>query len=85
MAKAAFRIDCGTAVSAARDAMITTGRISNASTSPPTTGADRGSPNAPRNTAAPNRPNTIDGTAARLLIFTSIRPVTRFRGANSSR
>ena len=50
-----------------------------------TTGADRGKPKTLRNTARPSRPNTMDGTAARLLMFTSIRWVQRFLGANSSR
>ena len=52
---------------------------------PPTSGEERGSPNVLRNTASPSRPNTIEGTAARLLTLTSIRSVTRFFGANSSR
>ena len=44
-----------------------------------------GNPAAPRKTARPSRPNTIEGTAAKLLMFTSIRSVQRLRGANSSR
>ncbi len=32
-----------------------------------------------------SRPNTMDGTAARLLMFTSMMSVQRFLGANSSR
>ena len=52
---------------------------------PPTNGTERGRPKKLRNTARPKRPNTIDGTAARLLILTSIRSVQRFLGANSSR
>ena len=36
-------------------------------------------------TAKPRIPNTIDGTAARLEMFTSIKSVIQFLGANSSR
>jgi hypothetical protein len=35
--------------------------------------------------ARPRIPKTMDGTAARFEIFTSIRSVNRFFGANSSR
>src|SRR3712207_8795210 len=52
---------------------------------PPTSGAERGMPKKFRNTARPSRPKTMEGTAARLLMFTSIRSVQRFLGANSSR
>ena len=70
---------------AARDAMMMTGSVSSERTSPPTRGADRGMAIQLMNTARPSRPKTIDGTAARLLIFTSIRSDQRLRGANSSR
>ena len=46
---------------------------------------ERGSPMKFRNTARPSRPNTIDGTAARLLMLISMISVKRFLGANSSR
>ncbi|CAE1304079.1 unnamed protein product [Acanthosepion pharaonis] len=54
-----------------------TGIVISASVRPPT-GAERGRPKVLRNTASPNRPKMIDGTAARLLIDTSIRSVQRF-------
>ena len=82
---AASRIDGGTAFSAARVAMMMVGSVISASTMPPTSGAERGRPKKLRKTARPSRPNTIDGTAARLLMLTSIRSVSRFFGANSSR
>src|SRR3546814_13098521 len=43
------------------------------SVSPPTIGAERGRWKVLRNTARPSRPKMIEGTAARLLIETSIR------------
>ena len=85
MPSAASRMEGGTEVSAARLLMITVGRVITVSTSPPTSGAERGRPKKFRNTASPNRPNTIEGTAARLLMLISIRSVHRLRGANSSR
>ena len=42
-------------------------------------------PNQLMNTASASRPKMIEGTAARLLIDTSIRSVQRFFGAYSSR
>ncbi len=42
---AASRIEGGTAVNAARDAMMITGSVIKLSTSPPTSGAERGNPN----------------------------------------
>ena len=85
MPSAASRIDGGTAFSAAREAMMMVGSTISASTRPPTSGAERGRPKKFRNTARPSRPKTIEGTAARLLMLTSIRSVQRFFGANSSR
>ena len=70
---------------AAREAMMMTGSVSSDSTSPPTSGAERGSAAQLMNTASPSRPNTIEGTAARLLMLTSMRSDHRFFGANSSR
>ena len=82
---AAERIDGGTAASAARVAMMIVGSVISDSTSPPTKAAERGKPRKPMNTARPSRPNTIDGTAARLLMLTSMRSVSRDFLANSSR
>jgi hypothetical protein len=65
--------------------MMTVGSVIKASTRPPTSEAERGSPNRLMKIARPRMPNTIDGTAARLLMLTSIRSVSRLRGANSSR
>ena len=50
---------------------------------PPTKGVDLGKPNTASNTPRPSNPNTIDGTAAKLLILTSIKSVSLFLGANS--
>ena len=85
MPSAASRIDGGTAFSAAREAMMIVGKVKSVSTNPPTSGAERGRPKTPMNIASPSRPNTIDGTAARLLMLTSMMSVMRLRGANSSR
>ena len=82
---AAERIDGGTAASAARVAMMIVGSVISVSTRPPTSGAERGMPRKLMNTARPSRPKTIDGTAARLLMLTSMRSVKRFFLANSSR
>ena len=65
--------------------MMMTGSVSSDRTRPPTSGAERGSAAQLMNTAKPSNPNTIDGTAARLLMLTSIRSDQRLRGANSSR
>ena len=70
---------------ALRPAMTITGMVISASVIPPTRGADRGKFIMFRNTAKPSRPKMIEGTAARLLIETSIMSVQRFRGAYSSR
>ena len=53
---------------AARVAMMMVGNVSSVSTMAPTSGAERGKPKNPMNTASPSRPNTMDGTAARLLM-----------------
>ena len=82
---AASRMEGGTDFNADRLAMIMTGRVIRVNTSPPTTGADRGNPKKLRNTARPSNPKTMEGTAARLLMLTSIKSVQRFLGANSSR
>ena len=82
---AASRIDGGTALIAARLEIITVGSVISVSTSPPSTGAERGISKKLMNTASPSRPKMIDGTAARLLMFTSMKSVQRFCAANSSR
>ena len=82
---AASRIEGGTDFSAARVAMMIVGIVMSASVMPPTKGAERGRPNQPRNTASARRPNTTEGTAARLLILISMKSLIRFLGANSSR
>src|SRR3546814_9152700 len=65
-------MDGGTDLMALRPAMTMTGSVIRASVSPPTSGADRGMCMKLRNTARPSRPKMIEGTAARLLIETSI-------------
>ena len=62
-----------------------TGIVINARVIPPISGAERKLGNAARNTARPSKPKIIEGTAARLLIDTSIRSVQRFLGAYYSR
>ena len=52
---------------------------------PPTSGADCGKCMNWINTARPRMPKTMEGTAARFEMLTSIRSVKRFCGANSSR
>ena len=73
------------AVIAALEEMIITGKVKSDNTNPPTSGDDLGIPNQFIKTAKPNRPNTMDGTAARLFILTSIKSEILFFGANSSR
>ena len=86
MPSAASRIEGGTPRSAARVATTMIGNVISVSVRPPTSGAERGRLKKLRNTASPSRPNTIEGTAARLLMLTSIRSTQRvFLGANSSR
>ena len=82
---AASRIDGGTALIALRAVMTITGIVINASVRAPTIDAERVRPKVPRKTASPSSPKMIEGTAARLLIETSIRSVQRFLGAYSSR
>ena len=85
MPSAASRMEGGTLLIAARLEMMIVGNVIKASTSPPTTGTERGIPNRLINTARPSRPKMMEGTAARLLMFTSIKSVSLFCGANSSR
>src|SRR5690606_26411794 len=76
----------GTDLRAARLAIVTVGRVINVSTRPATTGAERGKPKKLIKIARPKRPNTMDGTAARLLMFTSMMSIQRlFLGAYSSK
>ena len=71
--KAASRIDGGTAASEARVEMMIVGSVISVRTRPPTSGADCGKPANWMNTARPRIPNTMEGTAARFEMFTSIR------------
>ncbi|MCY1444248.1 hypothetical protein D9M71_607070 [compost metagenome] len=64
---------------------MTVGNVIKLKTKPPTNGADKGKCIQPIKIAAPSKPNTIEGTAARLLMLTSIMSVIKFFGANSSR
>jgi hypothetical protein len=65
--------------------MMMVGSVIRVSTRAADQGAERGRPKKLMKTARPSSPKTIDGTAARLLMLTSIRSVQRFFGANSSR
>ena len=56
----------------ALEAIIIVGSVINPKTRPPTSGADLGKPNVDRKTDKPSNPKTIDGTAAKLFIFTSM-------------
>ena len=56
-----------------------------AKVNPPTSGADLGSSKKFRKIANPSKPNTIDGTAARLLILVSIISENLFFDATFSR
>jgi hypothetical protein len=60
--------------------MMMVGRVISVSTRPPTRGVERGTPKKLMKMARPSRPKMIDGTAARLLMLTSIISVHRFRG-----
>ena len=82
---AASVIEGGTAAMEERAAMITVGSVIRASTIPPTRGAERGKPKKFKNTARPRRPKTIEGTAARLFIFTSMKSFNLFFLANTSK
>ena len=53
--------------------IIIVGNVIRANTAPPAIGADLGMPNQFKSTANPSKPNTIEGTAAKLLMLTSIR------------
>jgi len=85
MAKAPSFIDGGTALRDARQAIIMVGSVINAKTVPPTSGVLLGKPKTFNKIPSPNKPKTIDGTAARLAILTSISSVNLFLGANSSK
>jgi hypothetical protein len=78
-------MDGGTAIIEDLALIIIVGNVINAKTTPPTIGVDLGISKKFSKTAKPNNPNTIDGTAARLLMLTSIKSVQRFLGANSSK
>ena len=78
-------IEGGTDFSAARVAMMIVGSVISVSTRPPTIGADIGRCMKLMKKARPRMPKTIEGTAARFEMFTSITSVSQFFGANSSR
>ena len=78
-------IDGGTAFKEALQGIIILGNVINARVMPATRGVDLGRSNVPSKIPKPNKPNTIDGTAARLFILISIKSVIRFLGANSSK
>ena len=61
------------------------GSVISVITSAPTSEDDCGSPAKLMKIARPRMPKTMDGTAARFEMLTSIRSVQRFFGANSSR
>ena len=82
---AASSIEGGTDLIAALDAITIVGKVMSAKVSPPTSGADLGRLKKLRNIANPKRPKTIDGTAARLLMFVSIRSENLFLDAIFSR
>ena len=69
----------------ALQAIIIVGKVIKDKVIPPTKGVDLGNWNTANKIPKPKRPNTIDGTAAKLLIFTSIKSVNLFLGANSSK
>ena len=69
----------------ARVAMLIVGNVIRVMTSAPTIGADWGRPAKLMKMARPRIPNTMEGTAARFEMFTSITSVIQFFGANSSR
>ena len=73
--RAASLIEVGTALIDALVAIIIVGKVIKANTIPPTKGTDLGIPKKPRNTASPRSPKTIEGTAAKLLILTSMKSV----------
>ena len=72
-------------MSDALQAIIIVGRVMRDKVIPPTKDVDLGNPNTFNKMPSANKPNTMDGTAARLLILISIISVILFLGANSSR
>jgi hypothetical protein len=55
------------------EAIMIVGRVISANTIPPTSGVERGRLKKFKKIERPRSPNTIEGTAARLLILTSIK------------
>ena len=83
---AASRIEGGTAFSAARLAMMMVGSVISASTSPPTSGAERGRPKKLMNTARPEQAEDDRGHGRKVVdVDLDQIAVQRFFGANSSR
>ena len=66
----------GTALTAARDAMMSTGNVINVSTRPPTSGAERGSAIQFMNTASPSRPNSANYRSAAAIVPRESGPTT---------
>ena len=64
---------------------IILGRVIKARVIPPTKEVDLGNSNTFSKIPRPSRPKTIEGTAAKLLIFISIKSVNLFLGANLSK
>ncbi len=82
---AASRMLGGTDLIALRPAMTMTGMVMSASVMPPTSAAERGRCRKFRKIDSPSRPKMMEGTAARLLIDTSMMSVSQFLRAYSSR
>jgi hypothetical protein len=78
IAKAASLILGGTAFKEALAAIIIVGNVIRDKVIPPTSGVDLGKLKTANKTPRPSKPNTIDGTAAKLLMFTSIKSVNLF-------
>ena len=65
----------------ALDAIIIVGKVISDKTIPPTSGEDLGKSKYPKKIDSPSKPKTIDGTAAKLLMLTSIISDSLFLGA----
>ena len=61
------------------------GKVISDKTIPPTSGEDLGKSKYPKKIDSPSKPKTIDGTAAKLLMLTSIISDSLFLGANCSK
>ena len=81
----ASSIEGGTDFIADLDAITIVGNVIKPRVSPPTKEADRGSSKKFRKIANPSNPNTMEGTAAKLLILVSIKSEKAFLYASFSR